>query len=479
MNQILPIFLLFLSILPHSNSHTHRCIHEHLNIDLANRHTRHPQKYQTNQKTSRRRLAKASLRIHVEFSAALQTGSTESDTNIKNWMNQAANFYQEALKVESVDTLRFDLFCNSKFPVGDTWSDGTSGVGEGQQCASYPPTGTRKCAAASGGAGTKAADGESCTTCSGCTSDNCDTGTGKCVAASGGTKAADGESCTTNCECTSDNCDVAQPTCNKITIPSTWYNEGKYCSSCPTNKASCTGCTTIAAGNGIPNKDYVILVEAVDTTECKASVDANGNQLTLGYAAPCKYDQFDRPILGSLNFCPLAIASASSDVALATAKHELAHALGFTAGTIPYFRDPLSENSAPRTTRGADGKPAEQANTCADGNTVTLATPASTTLNGPTAIRGFANAYTLITPNVAKAAKEHYNCPSTIGIELENQPTGAASSCWGSHWEQRVLNTELMTPVVDQNSVVSQFTLGYFEDTGWYEAGKIFFNCDV
>ena len=259
MNQILPIFLLFLSILPHSNSHTHRCIHEHLNIDLANPHTRHPQKYQTNQKTSRRRLAKASLRIHVEFSAALQTGSTESDTNIKNWMNQAANFYQEALKVESVDTLRFDLFCNSKFPVGDTWSDGSSGVGEGQQCATYP-TGTGKCAAASGGAGTKAADGESCTTCSGCTSDNCDTGTGKCVAASGGagTKAADGESCTTNCECTSDNCDVAQPTCNKITIPSTWYNEGKYCSSCPTNKASCTGCTTIAVETGIPNKEITL-----------------------------------------------------------------------------------------------------------------------------------------------------------------------------------------------------------------------------
>ena len=47
---------------------------------------------------------------------------------------------------------------------------------------STKPTGTGKCAAASGGAGTKAADGESCTTCSGCTSDNCDTGTGKCDA---------------------------------------------------------------------------------------------------------------------------------------------------------------------------------------------------------------------------------------------------------------------------------------------------------
>ena len=74
-----------------------------------------------------------------------------------------------------------------------------------------------------------------------------------------------------------------------------------------------------------------------------------------------------------------SIISTMSFSASVLAKHELAHALGFTAGTIPYFRDPLSENSAPRTTRGADGKPAEQANTCADGNTVTLATPASTT----------------------------------------------------------------------------------------------------
>ena len=59
------------------------------------------------------------------------------------------------------------------------------------------------------------------------------------------------------------------------------------------------GCTDIAAGDGLISKDYAILVEAVDTTICQSSVDGDGNQMTLGYAAPCKYDQYDRPILGS------------------------------------------------------------------------------------------------------------------------------------------------------------------------------------
>ena len=408
-------FLIYILLVAHGSAHlrTHKCVHEQLDIDTIDADgSRSSQNYQhrifandKNKKdslteTSRRRLVKANMHIHVEFSSALSAGSTTLDTNIKKWMNEAATFFEEALKVDSVTNLKFDLFCNSAYPSGGTWTDGSSGTGAGQQCATYASP---------------------------------------------------------------------QPTCNGIVIPSTWYKAGKTCSQCYDNKASCTGCTDIAAGDGLISKDYAILVEAVDTTICQSSVDGDGNQMTLGYAAPCKYDQYDRPILGSINFCPIAMAAASAGVAVSTAKHELAHALGFTAGTIPYFRDPTTSNLAPRTPRGADGKPAEQSKVCVDGNTRTLITPASTTLDGPTLKRGFANAYTLITPNIAKAAKEHFNCATTIGIELENQPTGDASSCWGSHWEQRALNTELMTPVVDQNSVVSQFTLGFFEDTGWYE----------
>jgi leishmanolysin-like peptidase len=254
-------------------------------------------------------------------------------------------------------------------------------------------------------------------------------------------------------------------TCSGETIPTAWLKAGRHCSTCyQSGPDSCTGCTDVAAGTGLASKDYAILVTSVDTATCQSSTE------TLGYASPCKYDQYNRPILGSINYCPNAMASATAAVALSTAKHELAHALGFTASMIPYFRDPTTSTLVPRTTIGSDGLAQSATKVCADGQTRTLPAPVSTTLNGPTTVRGFVNSYILTTPNIKKAAIEHFNCPSLTGIELENQPTGDSSSCWGAHWEQRILHTELMTPVVGENSVVSEFTLGFFEDTGWYES---------
>ena len=137
---------------------------------------------------------------------------------------------------------------------------------------------------------------------------------------------------------------------------------------------------------------------AEDTATCQASTS------TLGYASPCKYDQFDRPILGHINYCPLAMATASSNIAVAAGKHELAHALGFTSGTFAYFRDPTTSPLAPRTTRDAAGTPPSSAKVCADGNTRTVVTPNINTLMGPMTVRDFPHAYKITTPNVVKAA---------------------------------------------------------------------------
>ena len=85
-------------------------------------------------------------------------------------------------------------------------------------------------------------------------------------------------------------------------------------------------------------------------------------------------------------------------------------------------------------------------------------------------MREFPTGYRLITPAVQAVARHHFNCQTLTGAELENQPTGDSSaSCWGSHWEQQ-LNTELMSPVTSSHSVLSSFTLAFFEDTGWYNA---------
>merc|ERR1712216_863728 len=52
----------------------------------------------------------------------------------------------------------------------------------------------------------------------------------------------------------------------------------------------------------------------------------------------------------------------------------------------------------------------------------------------------------LVTPKVLEKVREHFNCPTLNGAELENQPT---SSCTivGSHWEQRIFMNEVMAPV--------------------------------
>ena len=248
--------------------------------------------------------------------------------------------------------------------------------------------------------------------------------------------------------------------CGDMTIPSSWLKAGKTCSEClETGLDSCTGCVNIAAGTGIPNKEFALLVSAVETPTCVSSPD------TLGYAHPCLFDQYDRPILGMINFCPTAMASSSDNIALTTAKHEIAHALGFSSERFPYMR--WSDSKLPRTSRDSDGAVPDAQISCADGNVRTMPQTASV-MAGPIQIREFNNGFKLTTPNLAKAAKEHFSCTTEIGVELENQPTGDLDSCWGSHFEGRILHSELMTAVSDENSVVSIFTLAFFHDTGWY-----------
>lgn len=69
------------------------------------------------------------------------------------------------------------------------------------------------------------------------------------------------------------------------------------------------------------------------------SCPAQGSSGTLAYASACQRDQFDRPILGGINFCPYSVpTSTASDstfnMMLFTTMHELTHALGMTMSAI-------------------------------------------------------------------------------------------------------------------------------------------------
>ena len=66
-------------------------------------------------------------------------------------------------------------------------------------------------------------------------------------------------------------------------------------------------------------------------------------------------------------------------------------------------------------------------------------------------------------------ARNFFDCPTLEGVELENQPTGDGE-CWGSHWEERIYEQELMTALSQTRTMYSALTLAFFEDSGWYYA---------
>jgi len=74
----------------------------------------------------------------------------------------------------------------------------------------------------------------------------------------------------------------------------------------------------------------------------------------------------------------------------------------------------------------------------------------------------FSNVYSLKTPNLLKWAADYFTCPMISGIPLEDQKGG------NSHWEQNIMGNEIMTPRLVPRMLVSNATLNFFIDSGWY-----------
>jgi len=71
--------------------------------------------------------------------------------------------------------------------------------------------------------------------------------------------------------------------------------------------------------------------------------------------------------------------------------------------------------------------------------------------------------------NIINLAKKYFNCENISGIELENQNN--PEDLEFSHWEGRILLGDIMTSdIYYQDQVISEFTLAFLEESGWYKA---------
>ena len=181
-------------------------------------------------------------------------------------------------------------------------------------------------------------------------------------------------------------------------------------------------------GVSMSNTDYLLVISEID--------DSSTNAIAM--AGACAYDpNTDQPIAGIL-IMNLAYMKTNTDEQLVMIfTHELAHAFGFSKNSYYNF---IKSNGEKYSTNE---------------------------LFANKSIRGLDNQIFLKTPNVLKRAKVAFDCDNLYGVQLENQ--GGSSSA-GSHWESRIMRTDLMNPqIVESNVVYSDITLAVFEDSGWYE----------
>lgn len=247
---------------------------------------------------------------------------------------------------------------------------------------------------------------------------------------------------------------LSNEVCLEMPIPLDHFGPSRSCATCTTPNCANDVCTT-TTGTGVPNADFLLYVRSTETSYCSGTV--------LAYASSCQKDQYDRPTFGMVNFCPALIDSnpIEYDRQLATALHEITHALGFSSQFYAYMR---YADGTPRTPRDANGKPPTLATgACKNGNAISnFVVPDNTTVQYvDERNRSVAK---LVTPNVVSYVKKHFNCSTLVGAELEGQDDG----CLGSHWEERVFESEYMSPVSSFRNVFSGLTLAYFEDSGWY-----------
>ncbi|CAG9760954.1 unnamed protein product [Ceutorhynchus assimilis] len=245
--------------------------------------------------------------------------------------------------------------------------------------------------------------------------------------------------------------------CGEVEVPQDHLDA---CRVCDASGQYCGVFPGMPAGDGIPDFDFVFYVSAMQTERCNKS-------LTVAYARHCQQESgLDRPIAGHINLCPDSISTNRQEleVLLSTVKHEISHALGFSVSLYAFYRE---KDGTPRTERRRDtGQPYlnETLQAYQWSENVIKSYWRTWVVKDGYAKR---QVHMMITPNVVREARHHFNCTELEGAELEDQ--GGEETAL-THWEKRVFENEAMTGSHTQNPIISRITLALMEDTGWYIA---------
>ncbi|XP_075037350.1 leishmanolysin-like peptidase [Mixophyes fleayi] len=244
--------------------------------------------------------------------------------------------------------------------------------------------------------------------------------------------------------------------CGPVIVPEEHLQQ---CLMCSDTEKYC-GPSGPTDSGGIRDVDFVLYVSAITTERCS-------QENIVAYAAYCQLEaEMDRPIAGYANLCPNMISTQPQEFAgmLSTVKHEIIHALGFSAGLFALYYD---DNGEPLTPRYMNGLPVfnESLGVYQWSDRVVRSVTRNWDVRGPKMVQH--NVFLLVTPRVTEEVRKHFNCPILEGMELENQG-GMGTEL--NHWEKRLLENEAMTGSHTQNRVFSRITLALMEDTGWYRA---------
>ncbi|CAH8518222.1 unnamed protein product [Schistosoma turkestanicum] len=171
----------------------------------------------------------------------------------------------------------------------------------------------------------------------------------------------------------------------------------------------------------------------------------------------------ERPIAGTILICSaMQYLESNPNHLKRIIMHELGHTFGFDYSVFSYLRD---ENGQPRTTRnpqtGEPELPKDNEGLEADKNTVKYVQRDWKTISGVKSLQRIS----LTLPSVVSFARRHFGCNDLDGVDLESDGGGGTPH---SHFERRLSIGEIMSGYIDIMASVSGLTLGYFNDTGWY-----------